>query len=664
METIGTDPFAYLEDGDDPRTRAWTERENVRARAALDALPGRAALHARLDALLAIGSRGVPVERGGRYFFIEREGKQSQPVLRVREDGVERTVLDPAELDPSGLSALDWWYPSPNGTYVAYGISRNGDERSTLYLLDTARGEAFGETIPDTRYTALAWLPDERGFFYRRFPPGGIYGGRLYLHALGSDWRDDPLVFGEGRAPEDFLSPTLSADGRWLAVTAQIGWSRADVYVADLRAAEPYRFKTLVEGRDALYDVRFRGDELIVHTNDGAPRYRLASVSASEPAIANARELVPEDPQAMLEDFVVARGGLALAYLRNASAELEFLLDDGRRVRADAAQLLGDAVPFSLGGLSGRAASPDVFAAGVSYLHAPRITRFRFEGGTVSADPWAEPVSPLRTADYRVEQHWFASKDGTRVPMFVLARADTPFDGTAPAVLHGYGGFNVSLTPSFQPSLAAWLDAGGVYAVANRRGGGEFGEEWHRAGMLERKQNVFDDFIAAAEYLAAARFADPARIGITGGSNGGLLVAAVETQRPELFAAVVCAVPLTDMLAYHRFLIARLWIPEYGDPEDPAQAAWLRAYSPYHHVRDGTAYPPTYVVTAESDTRVDPAHARKFGARLQAATASTGTVLTYVEPNAGHGVGKPRAKRVEELTDRWAFLAANLGVTW
>ena len=668
MTTLPADPFAYLENGDDPRTKEWTAGENARTRAALQALPGRDALARRFDALLAIGSLGLPVERGGRYFFMARDGRQNQAVLRVREDRVERTLIDPAALDPSGLTALDWWYPSPNGTYVAYGLSRNGDERSTLYLLDTARGVAFGEEIPDTRYTALTWLRDERAFFYTRYPPGGEYGSKLYLHALGADWRDDPLIFGEGRAPEEFLSATLSLDGRWLAVTANRGWAASDVYVADLRAAEPYRFIALAEGRDALFDVRFRGDELLIRSNEGAPRYRLLSVPAASPVLDGARIVVEEDPEATLEDFAVARGGIALAYLRDVSAQIELSYEDGTRNRLRADSLTDASGPFSVMGLSAREDSPNVFVLAVSYLQPPRVSQLTLiRNGDVRAlatTTWAEIASPLRAADYTVVQHWIASKDGTRVPMFVIANAATPLDGTAPAVLHGYGGFNVSLTPSFQPSLVPWLDAGGVYAIANLRGGGEFGEAWHRAGMLENKQNVFDDFIAAAEYLGSAKIADPKRIGIVGGSNGGLLVAAAETQRPDLFAAVICAVPLTDMLIYQKFLIARLWIAEYGDPENPAAAAWLSAYSPYQNVRDGVAYPPTYVVTAESDTRVDPCHARKFAARLRQASSSGAPVLLYVEPNAGHGIGKPRAKQLEELVDRWSFFGAHLGIDW
>jgi prolyl oligopeptidase len=659
METLIEDAYGYLEDGTDPRTRAWTEAQNARSRAYLESLPGRATLVPRLDALLAIGSTGVPVERGGRYFFMARSGDDDQAVLRVREAGVERTLLDPVDVDPTGLTALDWWYPSPNGTFVAYGLSRNGDERSTLYLLDVARARSFGETIPYTRYSSLAWLPDERGFYYTRYPAGENYGPKVYLHALGAAWEDDPLIFGEGRSSEEFTAIALSPDGRYLVVEAHRGWSANDVYVADLRASEPFGFVAMAESRQALFDVRFRGGELLVRTNEGAPRYKVLGVPAHAPSLENAREIVPEDATATLEDFAVARGGIVLSYLRDASSRLEVLFESGRRSVVDLG--LG-ATPYSVMGVSARQASREVFVLTDSFMRPPRVTRLRFDGDALADEVFGEVASPIDASRYSVEQRWFPSKDGTRVPMFVVSRNGLAFDGTAPALLYGYGGFNVNMTPSFMPSLTPWLDAGGVYALANLRGGGEFGEEWHRAGMLGKKQNVFDDFIAAAEYLSAAKIADRRRIAIQGGSNGGLLVAAVEVQRPELFAAVICAVPLTDMLRYPEFLIARLWVPEYGDPADPAAAAWLRAYSPYHNVREGVRYPPTYVVTAESDTRVDPAHARKFAARLAAANAGDAPILLYVEPNAGHGIGKPRAKQVEELADRWAFLGAALDV--
>src|SRR6202162_1803967 len=650
------DPFEYLEDGKDPRTIAWTLAQNARTRATLDTVPRRAALVRRFADLLEIGTLRVPVERGGREFFTSRRGRQDQAVLYVREEGVDRILVDPVALDPSGLTALDWWFPSARGRYVAYGLSRNGDERSTLHVLDVEGAAPFGETIPYTRYCSLAWLPDESGFFYTRYPAGSDYEQRVYLHVLGAHWTDDELIFGAGRPAEELFIPRLSTDGRFLAVLAFRGWVSNDIYLADRTASEPHRFRPLVESTAAIYDALWQDRTLVVRTNDAAPHYRCVAIDVFEPSHERWRELVPEQRAAKLEMIAPARGGVVLVYLDDVMSVVHCLRDDGTSTLRAGEDFGGLRLAETVVGVTSRDDSPNVYLGTVGFLQGPSVSSLRFEAGSIDVEQWDAIEAPFDAHDYAVRQHWYRSKDGTRVPMFVLARASTKLDGTAPAVLYGYGGFNISMTPSFQPALVPWLDAGGVFAIANLRGGGEFGEDWHRAGMRGNKQNVFDDFFAAAEFLGGSKIADPARIGIVGGSNGGLLVAATLAQRPELIAAAVCAVPLTDMLRYHRFLIARLWMNEYGDPEDAADAEFLRAYSPYHNVRDGVAYPASFIVTAESDTRVDPSHARKFGARLQSATSGGAPILVYIEPQAGHGVGKPRAKQIEELADRWAFL--------
>jgi prolyl oligopeptidase len=643
-----SDPFGYLEDAADPATVAWTADQNARTRTTLDAAPIRPYLAERFEALLKTDSIGVPAVRGERAFFTARRGDADQTVLFLREAGSDRALLDPAQLDPSGLTAIDWWYPSPLGTYVAYGLSRNGDERSTLYVLDVAKGERLPGAIPNARYSSLAWRPDESGFFYTRYPPGGNYDVRAYEHTLGAPWENDPCIFGEGRKPEETISLASSADGRWLVATVNYGWARSDVYVADTTLA-PLHFETLVEGTDALYDVRVSNDVLYVRTDEDAPRFCVYAVEPNRLERGAWRKIVDEDA-AVLDAIAVSRNALALHYLDNVRSDVRLRLKDGlvRRVELPAnATLLG---------WTSREDDDSLYLLSGSSFSPPSVRRVRVEAAAVDVTPWETVEPPFDPSAYRVEQHWFVSKDGTRVPMDVLSSVRTKRDGTAPAVLYGYGGFNISLLPSYAPNVVPWLDAGGVYAIANLRGGGEFGEDWHRAGMREQKQNVFDDFIAALDYLGTSGLADPARIAIFGGSNGGLLVSAVATQRPDLVRAVVCAVPLTDMLRYHRFLIARLWIAEYGDPDQPRDAEILRAYSPYHNVRDGVAYPAMLIETAESDSRVDPMHARKFAARVQQATAGEAPILAYVEREAGHGVGKPRHKVVAELADRWAFL--------
>jgi prolyl oligopeptidase len=648
------DPYRYLEDGSDPATVAWTAAQNARTRAALDALPLRDSFTRRFEELLDIGTLGVPIVCGDRAFFTARRGSAEQACLYVRERGGERTLLDPAMLDPSGLVTIDWWYPSPRGTYVAFGLSSGGNERSTLYVLDVARDARLGEAIPDTRYSSVAWFPDESGFYYTRYPPGGEYDARAYRHVIGARWEDDARIFGDGRRPEETISLAVSSDGRWLVAAMHFGWARADVYLADSTNG-PLHFRPLVEGVDAQFDVHPANDRLYVRTDDGAPHFRVFEVDPLLPDRAAWREIVPER-DAVLDAIAVTKHALALHYFENVRSVIRLCNPDGQMRKVDATS------DCSLLGWSSREDSPFLYTLAASYFDAPVVRVHDISETMFRRRVWDSISSPIEAHRYRVEQHWFSSNDGTRVPMDVLSRADLPFDSTAPAVLYGYGGFNVSLTPSFSPTIVPWLDAGGVYAIANLRGGGEFGEDWHRNGMGERKQNVFDDFIAAAEYLGSSGIADPRRLAAFGGSNGGLLVSALATQRPDLVRAIVCAVPLTDMLRYHLFLIARLWIAEYGDPDISRDAEVLRAYSPYHNVRTGVAYPAMFIETAESDTRVDPMHARKFAARVQAATAGDAPIFAYVEADAGHGVGKPRHKIVSELADRWAFIAWQLGV--
>ena len=649
-----SDPHAYLEDGNDPRTIAWTAAQNARTRASLDAVPGREALATRLDALLRTDVESVPVVRGERAFSSVRRGDANQASLVVREGAHERTLVDPAVIDRAGLTTIDWWYPSRTGNLVAFGLSQNGDERSTLHVIDVATGTRLADTIPDTRYASVAWDVDDTEFAYTRYPPGGQYDVRVYLHVLGTDVASDREIFGAGRKPEDMLEVQRSPGGRYLVVTAREGWNRSDVYVADTTVA-PLSFETLVEGRAALYNVDVQDEMLYIHTNEDAPRFRVFGLDPSSLARESWREIVPQR-DGTLESLAVAGETLALHYLENARSVLRVRNPGGTIV--DVAETTGRSVLA----MTIDRATGDAYVQVAGYVEAPEILRIGLRARPPSVASWQRTATPFDASAYRVEQRWFDSKDGTRVPLSIVARRDVAFDGSAPAVLYGYGGFSISLVPGYSASLVPWLDAGGVYVVANLRGGGEFGETWHRDGMRERKQNTFDDFIAAAEFLGSSGIADPARIAVMGGSNGGLLVSAFATQRPDLARAVVCLVPLTDMLRFHKFLIARLWIAEYGDPDIASDAAILRAYSPYHNVRDGVAYPAMLVATAESDSRVDPMHARKFGARVAEATSGDAPIYVYVEANAGHGIGKPRHKVVAELADRWSFLATQLGV--
>lgn len=662
VDAVAEDGFAYLEDVADRRTTAWTKRQNERTRVALDSRPEREALLSRFDALSRIDVLGTPVVCGGSVFYTARRDGATQSVLYVRDAAGERRVVDPVALDPSGLTALDWWYPSPRGGFVAFGTSVRGDERSVLRVLDVTSGGLALEAIPDTQFCSLAWTPDERRFYYTRYPPGGEYNVRLYRHERGRPWREDVEVFGGGRRSEEWLEVDLSGDGRRLAVTVSLGWAHADVFIADVLQPQ-LRFEALTTGRDASYHALAGNDALYLRTDDGAPRSRIFAVDYDRPQREAWREIVPEGPGA-LDLFALARGALAVCDIVDVRSRLRVRYDNGRidmPLETNGRTVLG---------LSASQDSADLYVTLASHLEPAQVVRLTLSGAEVpahhpaeSSERWATVSAPFDATAYRTTRETAVSRDGTPVPLTVLSRPDVPRDGSSPAVLYGYGGFNVSLLPGFVPTIVPWLDAGGIYAIANLRGGGEFGEAWHRDGMLERKQNVFDDFVAAAEHLGTSHIADPARLGFLGGSNGGLLVCAAAMQRPALARAVVALVPVTDMLRYHRFSLGRLWIPEFGDPDDPADAAYLRAYSPYHNVRHGTAYPAMYVRAAEADGRVDPMHARKFSARVQAATSSEMPVFASIEADAGHGAGKPREKQIAEYADVWTFLCWQLGVT-
>jgi prolyl oligopeptidase len=661
------DPYRWLEDGDAPETREWVAAQNAHTRSVLDHLPRREAIRARLDQLLTTGSVGVPQVRGTRHFYTRRDGRQDQPVLRVREGvaGPERTLLDPNALSAGGLVSLDWWQPSRDGRFLAYGLSEGGDEWSVLRVLDVDRGIPLpGEEIPRARACSVAWLPDGSGFYYTRYPePGAVPAGeehyhrRVFLHALGTPWQADPEVFGAGRAKEDWPSVDLSPDGRWLLVIVSQGWARSEVYLLD-RQQPDASFVPVHAGVEAWADGEVAGGRLYLRTNQDAPNYRLFAIDPERPGRDAWRELLPERPDRVLSAARAVAGVLAVEELQDASSHLRLYRSDGALHCQVKLPALG-----SLTGLGSEWDGEAVFAGFTSFAQPP--TAYRVDPASGALEVFAAPVSEGAGdgARHTVRQVWYASKDGTRVSMFLVHRPDLPLDGHNPTLLTGYGGFNISRTPMFDASLMLWLDAGGVYALPNLRGGGEYGEAWHQAGMLERKQNVFDDFIAAAEWLVANGYTRRERLAIRGGSNGGLLVGAALIQRPDLCKAVVCQVPLLDMLRYQTFRIARLWIPEYGSAEEPEQFRWLYAYSPYHRVRDGERYPAVFLLTAEGDSRVDPMHARKMAARLQAASASGEPVLLRVETAAGHGMGKPRNKVLDELTDVWSFLAWQLGVS-
>jgi len=660
------DDYRWLEDGKSPETQKWVEEEMAYTRGVLDPLPGRDAIHKRLTELLSIGSISAPQIGGKYYFYTRREGMQNQPVLYVREgvEGKDRVLVDANQLAADGTIALDWYEPSENGKYLVYGTSPSGSEMSTLHIIETKTGNALPDTIERTRAASIAWMPDNSGFYYTRYPKKGdvpdgqeMYNRHVFYHELGSDPETDAKIFGEGRDPEDWPNVSLDNDGRLLLISVEQGWTKSELYLMDLKKGTPPT--RITTGKNFLYGGSVYNGRVYIVTNEDAPRYRVFVTEAGDYERDDWKELIPQT-DAVLQGAAVWGGKIFAQYEQDASSQLKIFDLGGTKLRDIALPALG-----TVFGSDGKWDRDEVFYGFYSFTVPPSVYRFDLKSSTTSL--WAKVDAPaIDPAAYEVQQEWFQSKDGTRVPMFVVHKKGLKKDGHNPTLLTAYGGFNVSLTPSFSRTAYLWMEHGGIFASANLRGGAEFGEDWHRAGMLANKQNVFDDMIAAAEHLIAEKYTDTNHFAIQGGSNGGLLMGAMITQRPDLFRAVVCQVPLLDMLRYQDFQIAKLWIPEYGSADNPEQFKWLYAYSPYHHVKAGTEYPAILFMTADTDTRVDPMHAKKMAAEMQAeaknGASKTRPILLRIETKAGHGAGKPVTKQIEEFTDIYSFLFWQLGV--
>jgi len=658
------DPYRWLEDTGGERTHAWTDAQNARTRSVLDALPQRASFARRAGDLLSVGLLDTPTPAGGRIFHARRRGTQRQAVLYVRDavDGEDRALVDPNVLDAEGLVTIDWYYPSRDGRYVAYGLSRGGTELSTLHVIETATGRDLGERIAHTQRAQVAWL--DGAFYYTAHPePGTVppgdehYHRRVKLHRVGDDPSRDVVAFGEGRPKEDILSVSVSPDGRWAIFGAWKGWRRTDLYLLD-RAAPARGLVTIIEDVDAITHGFPLGDALWLRTNLDAPNYRIVTVPCASPTPDRWRTVVAETEHP-IEAFARTRDRLAVVTLERAVARVAIHTTEGARERDIALPGLG-----SVNVVNADPSGDVTCLTYESFIEPPVAFAVDAPSGATRELVRLTARAAVDSASIAVEQTTYASGDGTEITMFLIHRRDVRPTGEVPTVLNGYGGFNIARTPIFLTGAAAWVEAGGLFAIANLRGGGEYGERWHRAGMLANKQNVFDDFVAAGEALIARGWTRRERLGIIGGSNGGLLVGAALTQRPDLFRAVVCAVPLLDMLRYQNFLIARFWIAEYGSAEDAEQYRWLRAYSPYHHVRAGVRYPAVLLTTAEGDSRVDPMHARKMAALLQAQSAEDpgAVVLLRVDRDAGHGIGKPLDKQADDIADQYAFFAWQLGL--
>ena len=671
------DPYRWLENSSAPETQQFVAEQNAYTQSMLEKAPSRDELRRRVERLLTIGRVASPRIGGKNYFYERRDGRQNQAVVYVRHgrQGEDRPLIDVNALAPDGTIALDWWYPSEDGKYVAFGTSPNGSELSTLQVIETATGKLLVEKIQRTRAASVAWLPDSSGFYYTRYPqPGDVaageemYNRRVFFHQLSSagnaDGAQDPLIFpadGTELSPQHWPNVSISNDGRWLLVDVNEGWTKTELYLKDLSPMAPDtvrgRFQRITTGKNFIYHSEILDGQLYITSNEDAPRFRVFKAACSAPERSNWKEIIPESDAVIEGRAAIIARKLFVHSIRNASSLLSLFDLNGRLEANVAMPALG-----SIFDLGGNWNSESGFFGFVSYAVPPTVFEVSLDGRSAE---WARVESGIDAARYQVEQLWFNSKDGTRLPMFAVSKKGLVKNGCNPTLLSGYGGFNAGRTPVFnRNAMLLLLDQGGVYVDVQLRGGNEFGEDWHRSGMLEKKQNVFDDFIAAAEHLIAEKYTDAAHLAIQGGSNGGLLVGAALTQRPDLFRAVVCQVPLLDMLRYQNFQIAKLWIPEYGSSDDPVQFEYIYAYSPYHRVKADTQYPAVLFMTAESDTRVDPMHAVKMAALLQAEAANgpERPILLRVDSKAGHGIGKPIMKLVDDAVDVWSFLFQQLGV--
>ncbi len=673
------DPYRWLEDADSPATAAWTAAQEHLLATERAAWSRRDAFRDRLADLLSSGSISAPTWRGERRFFVRRDpDAEHGALLTVDASGTERVLVDPMGIDPSGTTTLDAWQPSKEGALVAYQLSHGGTEESELYVLDAATGVLVEGPIDRARYSPVAWLPGGQAYYYvRRLPPDLVpadeaqYHRRVYLHRLAADPEHDVEVFGAGMDPATYYGVSTSRDGRWLVVTASRGTApRTDVWIADLHVSAPEapHMAPLQVGVDARTSAQVgRDGRLYVWTDRDAPRGRLCTTAPEQPGAESWTDLVPQNPEAVLDDFAILDGPeldqpvLLVAWTLHAVAEVSVHdLATGERLSELTLPGIGAIGPLHERPEGGH-------EAWFGYTdHATPAEVLHYDARDRRLSTWATAPGAVEVPAVRSLVLTATSADGTPVRMFALAPAsgDASNDGPdrpRPTILYGYGGFGIPMTPAYSATLLAWVEAGGVYVVACLRGGGEEGEDWHRAGMAAHKQNVFDDFAACAEHLIARGWTTRAQLGSSGGSNGGLLVGAALTQRPDLYRAVVCSAPLLDMVRYEHFGLGATWNEEYGTAADPEQLGWLLAYSPYHCVRDGVSYPATLFTVFAGDTRVDTLHARKMCAALQHADPAGGPFLYREETDVGHGA-RAVSRQVDLSADVLGFLAAELGL--
>ena len=662
------DPYRWMEDLNHPDLASWIKAQNAVTEGYLSALGMRSYFKNRITELWNYPKVSLPFREAGRLFYAKNSGLQRQSVYVTRPTltGAERQLLDPNALSPDGSLAVGGLSPSPNGKYFAYSVAEGGADWRILFVRELESGRQLADTVRWLKGGGMSWTKDGRGFFYSRFPEpeagkqlqNAIRDEKIYYHRVGTPQAQDVLIYARPDQPEWFVGGGVSEDGRYLLVFVNRGTEAQNrLYVADLgdplnpKVEAPIR--PVFEKGDASYrPIGNVGSTIYMMTDRDAPRSKVVAFDLATPE--RWRTVVAEAPNA-IDDIAMFKGGIAVNYLEDVKAHVRIYALDGSSLGDVALPGIG-----TVGGMSAREDTPELLYAFTSPLYPTTV--FRYDPATKRSTPFAAPTLSFDASRYETRAEFAPSKDGTRVPVFITMRKGLPRDGSNPAMLYGYGGFDISTTPGFRPDVLAWLEQGGIWVTASMRGGAEYGEAWHKAGMFEKKQNVFDDFIAAAEYLVNEKYTSPAKLAIMGGSNGGLLVGAVEEQRPDLFAVALPAVGVMDMLRYHKFTGGGAWATEYGSSDDSTAFRYLVKYSPVHNIKAGSCYPATLVTTADHDDRVVPSHSFKFTSAMQVAQSCSRPVLIRIETQGSHGY-RPTDKRIAELADEWAFTAANVGMT-
>ncbi|MDP0490205.1 MAG: prolyl oligopeptidase family serine peptidase [Verrucomicrobiota bacterium JB023] len=657
-----SDPYRWLEDDNSEETKAWVKAQNKVTEAYLGQLTNREEIRDRLTAIWNYERTGLPSEYGGKWFFSYNSGLLNQPLLKVMEslDGEPRTLLDPNTLSDDGTVSLGSYVPSEDGKLLAYSISRGGSDWREIYVRDVATGEDLEDKLNWVKFSPISWAKDGSGFYYSRYdePAEGEAmtqtneNQKMCFHRLGTPQEEDLIIYERPDQPRWGIRGGVSEGGKYLLINISEGTDPKNRFF--YRPIDSDEVIELLPEPDARYEfVGNVGRQFYFLTDLDAPRLRLIAIDIEKPERAHWKEVIPEGDH-LLEDVSMVGGQLIAAYLQDAKSAITAFDLEGKKIREVELPGIG-----SVGGFSGRSDDEATFYRFTSFTDPGAIYRYDISSGESSL--WKDSDVAFAGDDYETKQYFATSKDGTKVPFFLIHKKGLKQDGSHRTLLYGYGGFNISLTPGFSISRAVWLERGGVLAVANLRGGGEYGSEWHQAGTRLQKQNVFDDFIAIAEWLVAENYTSEEKLAIQGGSNGGLLVGACLTQRPELFGAALPAVGVLDMLRFHKFTIGWAWEKDYGSAENPEEFEALLRYSPYHNLKDGTTYPATMVTTADHDDRVVPAHSFKFAARLQEYQASDGPpVLIRIDTSAGHGAGTALSKVINRVADEWAFLESEL----